>query len=186
VKKFSDKISVHETLQHNSFSKLWGNPKGLAVHVLHQDWCGRESSDGLVLRQNSIGHWNGGSPGRIGHRSRSHAIDHHVRRQDWAQRRSGYPKAGVHFQHTCQGKLARFLIRIWGYEVNSQEEAEESEMETTSRIDDLGLSYEEGMDLVNQTWKRGRRPDLTLECWLPITVKWKPEIPFAMRLRWEN
>lgn len=81
------------------------------------------------------------------------------------------------FSKTNRGKFARFLIRLWGYDLNCLEEVEEVELESNSGLEDLGLSFEEAMDLINQTRKRGRRPDFTLERWLPITVKWETRDP---------
>jgi len=77
------------------------------------------------------------------------------------------------FSKKNRGKLARFLMRVWRYNTDVPEEAEESEGEANFELDDLGLTYTEAMDLVNQTRKRGRRPDFTLERWLPITIKWE-------------
>ena len=80
------------------------------------------------------------------------------------------------FSVANRGRCARFLIRLWGYELTHLEEVEkveEVDWEAGSGLDDLGLTYTEAMDLVNQTRKRGRRPDFTVERWLPITVKWE-------------
>lgn len=77
------------------------------------------------------------------------------------------------FSSMNRGIFAKVLMRIWGYQTDSPEEASNPEPETNSGLEELGLTYDEAMDLINQTRKRGRRPDFTLERWLPVTVKWE-------------
>lgn len=81
------------------------------------------------------------------------------------------------FGMTRRGKFARLLMRIWGYQTSAPGETSDPEPETNSGLEELGLTYDEAMDLINQTRKRGRRPDFTLERWLPITVKWETRDP---------
>lgn len=81
------------------------------------------------------------------------------------------------FSQTNRGRLARLVMRVWGYETDSLKSAEEAEPEPNPMIEELGLTYAEAMDLVQQTRKRGRRPDFTLEQWLPVTVKWETRDP---------
>jgi hypothetical protein len=79
------------------------------------------------------------------------------------------------FSQTNRGRLARLVMRLWGYEVDSLDNTEDAE--PNPLIEELGLTYAEAMDLVQQTRKRGRRPDFTLEQWLPLTVKWETRDP---------
>ena len=81
------------------------------------------------------------------------------------------------FSKTNRGPCAKLLMRLWGYKTDLPEAAEDIETETNSGLDELGLTYDDAMDLINQTRKRGRRPDFTLERWLPITVKWETRDP---------
>jgi len=74
-----------------------------------------------------------------------------------------------------KGKLAKLLMGIWGYEMSCQEKSEE--MEAAPELDDLGLTHIEAMNLLDQPRRRGRRPDFTLERWLPITAKWETRDP---------
>ena len=81
------------------------------------------------------------------------------------------------FSKANRGHCAKLLMRLWGYKTDLSEAAEDAELETNSGLDELGLTYDDAMDLINQTRKRGRRPDFTLERWLPITVKWETRDP---------
>jgi hypothetical protein len=81
------------------------------------------------------------------------------------------------FSKTNRGKFARLLMRLWGFEIDAPEKAEAGGLEPNSMLEELDLTYDEAMDLVHQTRKRGRRPDFTLERWLPITVKWETRDP---------
>ena len=81
------------------------------------------------------------------------------------------------FSQTNRGRLAKLVMRLWGYETDSLEKVEDAEPELNPMMEELGLTYAEAMDLVQQTRKRGRRPDFTLEQWLPVTVKWETRDP---------
>ena len=81
------------------------------------------------------------------------------------------------FGQTNRGRLSRLVMRLWGYETDSLEKVEDAEPELNPMMEELGLTYAEAMDLVQQTRKRGRRPDFTLEQWLPVTVKWETRDP---------
>ena len=81
------------------------------------------------------------------------------------------------FSQTNRGRLAKLVMRLWGYETDSLEKVEDAEPEPNPMMEELGLTYAEAMDLVQQTRKRGRRPDFTLEQWLPVTVKWETRDP---------
>jgi hypothetical protein len=81
------------------------------------------------------------------------------------------------FSQTNRGRLAKLVMRLWGYEMDSPETVEDAEPEPNPMMEELGLTYAEAMDLVQQTRKRGRRPDFTLEQWLPVTVKWETRDP---------
>jgi hypothetical protein len=73
------------------------------------------------------------------------------------------------FSKPVDGKLARFLIRIWGYEVKCQEEVEEIRIEAASGLDELGLT-------TRMQWTSSTKPETGQTARLyaglaPITVK---------------
>ena len=81
------------------------------------------------------------------------------------------------FSSPIERKWAMFLMRVWGYEMICKDEADGVGLDPAFGLEDLGLNYEEAMSLINQPRRRGRRPDFTLEQWLPITVKWETRDP---------
>ncbi len=77
------------------------------------------------------------------------------------------------FRSPQKGSWTEAFMNLWGYELKSKEE-------TAPEIDTIPIpepSMIEPFVLLDLPTRRGRKPTFTLECWLPIALKWENRDP---------
>ncbi len=77
------------------------------------------------------------------------------------------------FRTPQEGSCAEFIVRIWGYDVQCQEETNLPPIPAP----DLSIHTEAYPVPPDKPKRRGRKPTFPLERWLPITAKWENRDP---------